>query len=59
MLRGQWARSNIPGLKGLIGRIQKKRLQDDQVVSGIVATHILFTLLYFFAQGGGVGGFGT
>ena len=45
---------NIPVLKGLIDRIRKKSLQDNQVVSGVVATHILSTLWYFFARVRGV-----
>mmetsp|Transcript_18083 Transcript_18083/g.32786 ORF Transcript_18083/g.32786 Transcript_18083/m.32786 type:complete len:164 (+) Transcript_18083:353-844(+) len=40
---------NIPGLNGLIDKIRKKRLQDDRVVSGVVAGCILFTLWYLFA----------
>ena len=40
---------NIPGLNELIDRFRKKRLQDDQVVSGVVATCILSTLWYLFA----------
>lgn len=39
---------NIPGLNGLIDKIRKKRLQDDRVVSGVVAACILFTLWYLF-----------
>ncbi len=39
---------NIPGLNGLIDKIRKKRLQDDRVVSGVVAGCILFTLWYLF-----------
>ncbi|KAL7531060.1 hypothetical protein ACHAXR_008482 [Thalassiosira sp. AJA248-18] len=39
---------NIPGLNGLIHKIQQKRQQDDRVVSGVVAGCILFTLWYLF-----------
>lgn len=39
---------NIPGLNGLIDKIRKKRLQDDRIVSGVVASCILFTLWYLF-----------
>ena len=39
---------NIPGLNGLIDKIRKKRLQDDRIVSGVVAACILFTLWYLF-----------
>ena len=45
---------NILMLKGLIDRIWKKSLKDDQVVSGVVTTCILSTLWYLFARGGGV-----
>lgn len=35
--------------RGEYTRFRKKRLQDDQVVSGVVATCILSTLWYLFA----------
>ena len=51
-------RTQCAGLRGVTGtmsaiagntRFRKKRLQDDQVVSGVVATCILSTLWYLFA----------
>jgi len=39
---------HVPGLNGLIDKIKKKRMQDDRVVSGVVAGCILFTLWYLF-----------
>jgi len=40
--------NNIPGLNGLMDKIKKKRMQDDKVVSGVVAGCILFTIWYLF-----------
>ena len=40
--------SNIPGLNHLVDQIRRRRLQDDKVVAGVIATCIVFTLWYMF-----------
>jgi Golgi SNAP receptor complex protein 1 len=37
---------NVPGLNRLIDNIRKKRNKDDMIVSGVIASCILFTLWY-------------
>lgn len=41
--------SQVPGLNKVIEQIRKKRNRDDIIVSGVIATCILFTLWYVFA----------
>lgn len=40
--------SNIPGLNGLVEQIRRRRSRDDQIVAGVIASCILFTLWYLF-----------
>jgi len=40
--------SHVPGMNTLIDQIRKKRNRDDIVVSGVIASCILFTLWYVF-----------
>ena len=40
--------SHVPGINTLIDQIRKKRNRDDMVVSGVIASCILFTLWYVF-----------
>lgn len=46
-LMGQIA-SNVPGMNRLIDAIRQRRLRDDQIVAGVIATCIVFTLWYMF-----------
>jgi golgi SNAP receptor complex member 1 len=46
-LMGQIA-SNVPGMNRLIDAIRSRRLRDDQIVAGVIATCIVFTLWYMF-----------
>lgn len=46
-LMGQIA-SNIPGINHLVDQIRRRRLQDDKVVAGVIATCVVFTLWYMF-----------
>jgi len=41
--------SSVPGLNHLIDGIRRKRSRDDMIVSGVIASCILFTLWYVFA----------
>lgn len=40
--------NNIPGLNGLVDAIKRKRSRDDNILAGVIATCILFTLWYLF-----------
>lgn len=40
--------TSIPGLNGLVDAIRRKRSRDDQILAGVIATCILFTLWYLF-----------
>jgi len=40
--------SNIPGLNRLVEHIRRRRSRDDYILSGVIATCILFTLWYVF-----------
>lgn len=40
--------TNIPGINGLVEAIRRKRSRDDQILAGVIATCILFTLWYLF-----------
>mmetsp|Transcript_24451 Transcript_24451/g.37692 ORF Transcript_24451/g.37692 Transcript_24451/m.37692 type:complete len:276 (+) Transcript_24451:160-987(+) len=40
--------SNVPGLNRLMENIKRKRSKDDMIVSGVIATCVLFTLWYLF-----------
>jgi Golgi SNAP receptor complex protein 1 len=39
---------NVPGINTLVEQIRRKRSKDDMIVSGVIASCILFTLWYFF-----------
>ena len=41
--------TSIPGLNGLVDAIRRKRSRDDQVLAGVIASCILFTLWYLFS----------
>jgi len=38
--------SNIPGLDHLVEQIRRRRSRDDQIVAGVIASCIVFTLWY-------------
>ena len=40
--------STIPGVNSLMEAIRRKRSRDDQILAGVIATCILFTLWYLF-----------
>lgn len=40
---------NVPGLNTLIDNIRRKKSKDDMILSGVIASCILFTLWYVFA----------
>jgi len=40
--------NNIPGLNRLVDNIRRKKGRDDMIVSGVIASCILFTLWYVF-----------
>eukprot|EP00559_Dactyliosolen_fragilissimus_P004708 CAMPEP_0184861772 /NCGR_PEP_ID=MMETSP0580-20130426/6376_1 /TAXON_ID=1118495 /ORGANISM="Dactyliosolen fragilissimus" /LENGTH=270 /DNA_ID=CAMNT_0027359381 /DNA_START=517 /DNA_END=1329 /DNA_ORIENTATION=+ len=40
--------ANVPGVNHLIDSIRRKRNKDDMIVSGVVASCIVFTLWYIF-----------
>uniref|UniRef100_A0A7S2NX08 Golgi SNAP receptor complex member 1 n=1 Tax=Leptocylindrus danicus TaxID=163516 RepID=A0A7S2NX08_9STRA len=40
--------SNVPGLNHVMDAIRRKRSRDDLILSGVIATCILFTLWYLF-----------
>jgi golgi SNAP receptor complex member 1 len=40
--------SSIPGLNGLVDAIRRRRSRDDQILAGVIASCILFTLWYLF-----------
>mmetsp|Transcript_4282 Transcript_4282/g.7141 ORF Transcript_4282/g.7141 Transcript_4282/m.7141 type:complete len:236 (+) Transcript_4282:304-1011(+) len=40
--------SNIPGLNRVVENIRRRRSMDDKIVSGVIASCILFTLWYLF-----------
>jgi golgi SNAP receptor complex member 1 len=40
--------SNIPGLNRLVETIRRRRSRDDMILSGVIASCILFTLWYIF-----------
>ena len=40
--------TNVPGLNHVMDAIRKKRNRDDVILSGVIATCILFTLWYLF-----------
>lgn len=40
--------SNVPGLNYVMDAIRRKRSRDDMVLSGVIASCILFTLWYLF-----------
>ena len=40
--------TNIPGLNGLVDAIKRKRSRDDNILAGVIASCILFTLWYLF-----------
>ena len=41
--------NHIPGLNRLVDNIRRKKGRDDIIVSGVIASCILFTLWYIFA----------
>lgn len=40
--------ANVPGLNQVMDAIRKKRSRDDMILSGVIASCILFTLWYLF-----------
>jgi len=40
--------STVPGLNSLVDKIKRKRSRDDYILSGVIASCILFTLWYLF-----------
>mmetsp|Transcript_36503 Transcript_36503/g.55848 ORF Transcript_36503/g.55848 Transcript_36503/m.55848 type:complete len:285 (+) Transcript_36503:442-1296(+) len=40
--------SHVPGLNNLMDKIRRKKNKDDMIVSGVIASCILFTLWYLF-----------
>lgn len=40
--------TSIPGINGLVDAIRRKRSRDDQILAGVIASCILFTLWYLF-----------
>ena len=40
--------SNIPGVNQLVDQIRRRRSRDDNIVAGVIASCILFTLWYVF-----------
>jgi golgi SNAP receptor complex member 1 len=40
--------STIPGVNSLVDAIRRKRSRDDQILAGVIASCILFTLWYLF-----------
>lgn len=40
--------TNVPGLNTLVDRIRARRSRDDNILAGVIASCILFTLWYFF-----------
>ena len=40
--------TSIPGINGLVDAIRRRRSRDDQILAGVIASCILFTLWYLF-----------
>ena len=40
--------TNVPGLNSLVDAIRRKRSRDDNILAGVIASCILFTLWYLF-----------